>query len=149
MFGSVAIKPHKYSVFAIPLIEKIVGLASIGGAISNVALLRRFLTDIASVVVLSVLSSMAGGMLILCAFYWMYVGLIYYGVGREDALLALTSLAILLTILLVSWTTVRIRLRLRSVSAQAMTSEKSPAPLVLPNVVNAFIDGLKEGRIKN
>jgi hypothetical protein len=129
------------------MISKLVGLASISGTVSSVALLRRFLGDIATVVALTVLSSLAVGVLVLFGFYWLYVGLVYAGLMPSEAVLSLTGTTLVLTVLLIGWTRIQIQ-RLRTLPTRPLHNE-IPGVAKITGIANAFWEGLTEKGMQN
>jgi hypothetical protein len=124
------------------MISKLAGLASISGTVSSVALLRRFLVDTTTVVALTVLSSLAVGVLILFGFYWIYVGLVYAGLMPREAVLSLTGTALVLTAVLIGWTRIQIE-RLRNFPSRPLHNE-IPVVAKMTGIANAFWAGLTE-----
>jgi len=121
------------------MLNKFVGMASIGSSFANIALLQRFLEGIVGVIALTILSAMMAGMLIMSAFYGLYLGLTRYGLDPDAALVAVVAIGSFLTAALSALTVARLR-QLRELPLRT-----APMPTLsrLTNVTHAFIDGFK------
>lgn len=91
------------------MIGKLMGLASIGSSLANIALLQRFLGDIVSIIALTILSAMMTAMLLIGCFYGAYAGLTDYGLNPVVASVTVAGIALLLTALLIGLTVRKLR----------------------------------------
>jgi hypothetical protein len=133
---------QKSGMSTIAIVEKLVGVATIGGALANVALLQRFLTGIAHVVALSVISGLMVCLLLLGSFFGLYFGLTHYGLGSTVAALMIGAFAFLITSGIIGLTV----LKLRQLQELPVHATHAPMPVLahLSSLAAAFIEGLLE-----
>jgi len=122
------------------MIGKLIGLASIGSSLANLAMVQRFLEGLIGVIVLSIVGAAMTSMLLIAGLYGSYRGLTYYGLDHEAALVMIASVAVLLTAAVIGFTLARLR-HLREISLCALPQE-FPHLAHIPSVINAFLEGL-------
>ena len=124
------------------IVEKLLGVATIGGALANVALLERFLTGITHVVALSVISGLMICLLLIGTFFGLYFGLTHYGLDPTVAALTVGALAFLITLGIIGLTVLKLR-QLQELPVHAIHASM-PVLAHLSSLAAAFIEGLLE-----
>lgn len=125
------------------MIGKLTGLASIGGALANVALLQQFLAKVSAIIALTIISSLMGGALLIGALYGAYAGLVHYGVAANAAFLTVAFLV--LAICAVTGALALYRLQKLRELPRAHFSSHMPVLSRLEGIAGAFLDGLGVG----
>lgn len=121
------------------MLGKLIGLATIGGTIASVGMLHRFLSGIASIVMLAIVSGFMLCALLTGGFYLGYLGLVRYGLDPAIAGSIIGVIALIITVMLVTLTYVRLN-RLREMSRKDLPSPIAN-PFDLTRLTTAFIDG--------
>ena len=127
----------------LPFISRLAGFAQVGGTLANIGMMHRFSAGITSIIAFTVLSSLMAGMLLVCGFYGMYLGLVQYGMDSNAALMVIALVMLFLTILLGAMAYLRLQ-ELRDIPTRFMRREP-PGFARVGNVVNAFLKGFNEG----
>ncbi len=123
-------------------IDKVLGIAGMGSTIANVSLLKRFLSGVTTVIALTAISSTMAGMLLLTAIYGLYLGLIHYGLEPVAAVVAMGSLALIITAIL-AWMAV---MRWRELRELPHIMTHGPLMGQVNRIADAFVDGLLSRR---
>jgi len=124
-------------------LDKLLGIVGMGSTIANATLLRKFLTNVMLVMVLTAISGTMAGMILIAGFYGLYLGLVHYGVDPSTAALSIGGLTLIITIGLASLAVLRFR-HLRDIPG--VMSLNGPIMSRVGEVADAFIDGLLTGR---
>ena len=119
-----------------PRLASIAGAASIGGALWDALLFKRFLSDIAAIMVLTIITGVMAGALLLGGYYGFMLLLIQHGLDAEAALLTVGGMVAAIAIVSAAFVVGYIR-RLRS-ALQPL----SPLTSGISDIANAFVDGL-------
>jgi ABC-type Co2+ transport system permease subunit len=126
------------------MIGKLIGLATVGGALASASVLHRFLSGIAGVVMLAIISAFMLCALLTGAFYLAYVGLVYYGLNGISVAIILTGLALIITIALIAVTYQRLN-KLRDISHRELPRTDTYL-LDAGDIAIAFLDGFLNSR---
>jgi len=121
------------------MLEKLLGLATIGSTFASISLLHRFLSRLAILIALIIVTSIMTGVLLAGIFYGIYEGLTYYGLTHDAALLLVAALVLILTASLFGLTLSRIR-QLREI-APSPVNQTFPSLGHIAAVAEAFVDG--------
>jgi len=121
------------------MLSKILGAATVGSALASVGLLQRFLSGIATLVILSVISAFMICALLAGGFYMAYHWLVLYGLDAYAAGMTIGIIVFLITAGLVALTMSQI-CRLRELPYHNLSPYGHSLPDV-GHVVSAFIDG--------
>jgi hypothetical protein len=135
--------PQK-SVSAMSIVNKLLGLATVGSTLANVTLLHRFLSAATTIVTLTVLSACMCCILLAGGFYAVYAGLIHYGIEPYTAALAVGALVVVLTVVIVTLTIYRVK-RLRELPYYS-GPRHMPQLSHIQSAAHAFMDGLLNPR---
>jgi hypothetical protein len=127
------------------MISKLMGLASIGSSVANVALLQRFLEGIIGIIALTIVSAMMAGMLVVSGFYAAYVGLMHYGLDPDAAGVTIILLACIATLSLIGWVVWQLR-NLRELPRHALPHGLPPVMARATDMAQAFIEGFLHPR---
>lgn len=129
-------------------IGKLLGVVSLGSAFTATPMYKKFLSGVAAVAGLTVISGMMIGTLLVGLLYATYRGFIYSGMNPQAALIVTAGIAGIVTIVLVAATISYLR-SLFDVPKQLMQAE-SPVTTQVAGLANAFFDGLltREIRVK-
>ena len=119
---------------------KLLGLFAVGRQIADQVLLRRFLSSLATLLILLVISGILLGSLIIGALYGAYLLLLIKGVAPFAAFLTVAGLLIFCAIVTLLLTLNHAR-RTMTVSRFFKHIEDAVAERVMP-VAEAFLDGL-------
>jgi hypothetical protein len=123
------------------MIVKLLGTATVGSAmaVASAGLLQRFLSGLASIVILSIVSAFMLCVLLAGGFSMAYVCLVHYGLDPYAAGITVGIAAFFITIALVVATIAQIR-QLRGLPHRSLDKYRSHWPDIA-NVADAFIDG--------
>jgi hypothetical protein len=124
------------------MLEKLLGLLSIGSSFASLSILHRFLSQLAIVLALILVSSLMAGALIIGAFYGLYTALVYDGLTRLMAASVVSALALGITLLFISLTVREVRKLRRLPSSSSGIHSKFPSLSSLSGIAEAFVDGL-------
>ena len=125
------------------MISKLAGLVSIGGTVANVTLFQRFLQDVTSIIALTVLSTLIGGILLASGFYGLFLSLIHFGMSSDSAVTTVLTIMIALAAGSAALAYVRVR-RLRELPSQTLRTEV-PVVARIESIARAFMKGYKTG----
>jgi len=121
-------------------ISKLLGVATLGSTLASVALLRRFLSGVTSVVALVIVTAIMGCVLLLGALGAAYLGLVHYGLDPYVAALTVAAFMFLVVATLMGFTIIRLR-HLRELPYHDLHPE-IPNLSRISDIANAFMDGL-------
>ena len=123
-----------------PIMDKLLGLATVGSAVANTALFHRFTTSLTNILALTLIGSLMAGLLLIGAYIAIYFGLVHYGL---DPIAAIITVAVLLIITIATiFLLIAVRLRqLREISHYSIHSNL-PNLSKIPSIVEAFMEGL-------
>ena len=121
------------------MIGKLMGLASLGSGLANIRLLQRFLSGVATVIALTIVSAILVGMLVASTFIGIFFLLTHFGLDPTAAAILVIVAVLLLIGLLVNLTLLRIR-ELRDIPNNAFNFEV-PSVAKVVTVVESFIEG--------
>lgn len=121
------------------MIGKLLGLATIGSAVASVGLLHRFLSNIAGIIVLSIVSAIMLCVLLAGGFYLAYFCLVHYGLDPYAAGITVGTVLFFVTFMLIILTMTQLQ-RLRDLTHSGLYSQRTGLPDI-GNIANAFIDG--------
>jgi predicted PurR-regulated permease PerM len=121
------------------MLGKIMGLASLGSSLANVRLLQRFLSGVASVIALTVVSAILVGLLLASAFVGMFFALEHFGLEPLVAGLLVIAMVLLVVGGCVGLALAKIR-ELRDLPNNSLNFEV-PSIAKFTSAVEAFIDG--------
>ena len=121
-------------------IGKIVGLITLGKGFTQTLMFRKFLSGVAAVVALTIITGMMVGSLMLVSIYGIYLALMNYGLEPTAAMFATVGIAVFITGLLIFFTLAHLR-RLADVPKQLMQTE-SPVAQRMSTLADSFVDGL-------
>ena len=130
------------------MIGKILGAISLGGAFTATPMYKKFLSGVAAVAALTVISGMMVGMLLVGLLYAAYKGFIYGGMEPQASLIVTAGIAAIATIILIAMTVHYLR-SLFDVPKRLLQAE-SPMAAQVGGLADAFFDGLltHEVRVK-
>lgn len=92
------------------MLEKLLGLATIGSTFASVSLLHRFLMRLAIVLALTIISALMAGALLIGLFYGLYSVLTSYGLSPDAALVVVGILILIITASLITFTMYQLRM---------------------------------------
>jgi len=118
---------------------KIMGLATLGSGLANIRLLQRFLSGIATVVALTVISAILVGMLLTAAFIGLFFLLTHFGLDPVAAGILVIAGAVLLVGLFVALTVARIN-ELRDLPNRSLNFDL-PSLAKITDIFESFIGG--------
>ncbi len=121
------------------MLGKLLGVATVGSALASVGLLHRFLSNIVTIVILSIVSGFMLSVLITGGFYLAYLGLVHYGLDPCVAGITVGIMIFLVTAALVIFVIARLR-QMRDLMHSSSHSHGADL-LDMGNVVIAFIEG--------
>lgn len=121
------------------MLEKLLGLATIGSTFASVSLLHRFLTRLATVLALTIISALMTGVLLIGVFYAIYLGLTTNGLTHEAALLIVGALVLALTAGLICITLRQLHI-IKSLQPSPM-KQTFPGLSFVGSIAEAFLDG--------
>ena len=121
------------------MLSKILGAATVGSALASVGLLHRFLSGIASIVMLSVVGAFMICVLLASGFYMAYSSLVFYGLDPYVAGITMAAIAFFITVILVALMIGQIH-RLRELPYHHLSPNGAGLPDV-SHIVGAFVDG--------
>lgn len=130
------------------VLGKVLGLISVGKAFSVTPMYKKFLSGVAAVAALTVISGMMIGTLLVGSLYAAYKGFLYSGMDPQAALIVTAGIAIIVTIVLIA-TTISYLRSLFDVPKRLLQAE-SPMASQVGGLADAFFDGLltREIRVK-
>jgi hypothetical protein len=123
------------------MVDKLLSLAALGGTITNVALLRRFLSGATIIIALTVISSLLAGALLIGALYLACRELMMNGLDAGSAMLVVTVAGCFILAACISITVIQLQ-KLRELSTRIFTMPVSPAVTRITGVAQGFISGL-------
>jgi len=126
------------------MIGKLIGVATVGSTLASVGLLHRFLSGIAKIVILSVISAFMLCALMAGSFYMAYFFLVHYGLDPYAAGITVGIAASLITLALVVLTIIQFR-QLHDLTHRSLHPYRAGFPEI-GNVAHAFIDGFLNQR---
>ncbi len=118
-------------------IDGLVGISMIARLIAGNMLYRRVVTNVAAVVLMTVITGMLTGALLLGGCYAAYLALIRHGLEADAAALIIGSFMILATVICAIFTILFVR-KLRDALLPA------PAIPQIKRIASAFVDGFNE-----
>jgi hypothetical protein len=121
------------------MIGKLLGVATVGTTVASVGLMHRFLSGMAKIMVLAIVSAFMVCAMLASVFTMTYFCLVHYGLDPYVAGITLGIVALFLTIALVMVTVDQIR-HLRDLSHFSLRKFRSDWPDI-GNIASAFIDG--------
>ncbi len=121
------------------MLEKLFGLASLGSTFASVSLLHRFLSKLIVIFALTIISSIAAGILLIALFYAFYCLLNYYGLDPYASLAIVSFLLLAVTVMLACVTAEKIK-NLRQFPPSTMR-QNFPSFNHVEKIVVAFFDG--------
>lgn len=121
------------------MINKLLGVASVGSILASANIMHRFLSSMAKIMVLAIVCGFMLCALIVGFFAVLYFSLVHYGLDPTAAAMGLGATALLLTVTLMAAITHQLR-RFGDHSAYSMPKSRSDWP-DLGNIANAFLDG--------
>jgi len=122
------------------MIDKLLGAATAGSTLAGVGLLHRFLSGIASIVILSIVSAFMLCALLAVSFCMAYLSLVHYGLDPYAAGIAVGIAAFCITLALVAASMQKLR-QLGSLSHPILQRYGTNWPDI-GKIADAFIDGL-------
>lgn len=122
------------------MLEKLLGLATIGSTFASVSLLHRFLSRLALLLALVIISALMTGVLLIGIFYGIYCLLTAYGSSPEAALMIVGGLVFALTATLVFVTLHQMRC-IKSLQPSPF-KQTFPGLNFVGGIAEAFLDGL-------
>jgi hypothetical protein len=120
----------------------ILGIISLGRSFAGTSLYRKFLSGVAVVICMMIVTGMIAGALLLGAFYGVYQGFMYYGMESTPALIATFGLGAMVFAILVMLTLNHLR-SLVSIP-QMLVRDENPIASRATDMVQAFIDGFRQ-----
>ncbi|MGB9154112.1 MAG: hypothetical protein WCD70_13615 [Alphaproteobacteria bacterium] len=125
------------------MLEKILGLASIGGLLSSFNLSRKFVISLATVIALTIVAAIIASALILFGLYEFYELLMRHGMDDDNAALLAAFTALLALIFILT----RIACKVKHLQAIPFTCPRaSSAASSVISVLQGFYRGLTEKR---
>ena len=123
-----------------PVIDKLLSLATVGSAVANTTLLPRLVSGLTGILALTVIAALMGGTLLISGFYAIYIALVSYGLDTRAAavtvaLLIFVTMAITLCLLVI-----RVR-HLKELSHYEIRRDLPGLSQVI-KVAEAFMEGL-------
>lgn len=118
----------------------ILGLISLGRAFAGTPLYKRFLSGVAAVVCLTIVTGMVAGALLIGLFYGVYELFLHNGLAQTPAIFTTFALGLLTLVVLVMCTLSHLR-GLIDVP-KLLLQYQSPLASRATTIVQAFIDGI-------
>ena len=119
------------------MISRILGLATAGGALADTGLLYRFLSNVATAVMLAIVGSFMLCAFMTAAFACAYMALVHYGLDPFVAAVMLGLVACFMAVLIAIYAVMRMR---------ALSSPPRASAFDISTIADAFIDGFLEPR---
>jgi hypothetical protein len=122
------------------MLEKLLGLATIGSTFASVSLLHRFLSRLAIVLALTIISALMAGVLLIGMFYGLFCLLTAYGLTHATSLILVGMLVFILTAALVLVTLQQLR-QIKSLQPSPF-KQTFPSLSYIGSIAEAFMQGL-------
>lgn len=121
------------------MLSKFLGFATVGSALASVGLLHRFLSGMATIVILSVVSAFMCCVLLASGMYMAYSSLVFYGLDPYVAGITMAAIVFAITVILAALLIEQIR-RLRELPYHHLNAGVAGLP-DLSHIAGAFVDG--------
>ena len=121
------------------MLGKLLSMATVGSTLASIGLLHRLFLLLLRILILGIFSAFMLCVLLSCAFYLLYIGLLHGGIDPSVARLDLSALVLILTLALVV-TTARNLQKLRFMTRANFCKNQNPFP-DLEKIAMAFVDG--------
>lgn len=123
-----------------PMLNKLLGVATLGSTWGSVVVLSRFVSGAARLVALTIITAFLCCLLLLAGFAVVYYGLVSYGLEPYVAAVAVALMIFLTTVILGILTLTHIQ-KLRDLMRRRLSPSAS-LPSRVEGLANAFLDGL-------
>ncbi len=121
------------------MLEKLLGLATIGSTYASLSLLHRFLVRLVAVLALTIISALMTGVLLMGLFYGLYCALISYGLVPDAAIILVGILMFVLTASLVCATISQIK-KIRGLHPSPLYANL-PGYSLISSLLESFMEG--------
>lgn len=133
------------------MLGKLLGIASLGGTVAGLTMLQKFLAAITTIVTLTIISAMMGGLFLICGFSLLYLELTRYGLDPAVALMLIGGVVFVITLTLVVLAVLRIR-EMQDMPVLSLVQRNAPTLAHAQEIAESFLSGLlstKSSRAKS
>lgn len=126
--------------------DKFLGLATVGSAVANAALLHRLVSNLTNILALTLVGAFMGGVLLSGGFFAIYFGLVHYGFAPYVATMTVAALIVMTMAVIFFLIAFRMR-QLRELSRYSLRRDL-PGLSQIAKIAEAFMEGLSTPKSK-